>query len=72
MKQNESRRNRVTSPEDMNHFIRVSSPALWLALILMIAALIGTLAWGVFATIEMREETGETRPVHPIAFVIGR
>ena len=71
MKRNENRPGRVASPDEMKRFIRVSSLALWLELLLMIAVLLGSLAWGAFATIEMTDATGETRPVHPIIFVIG-
>ena len=67
---NEKKQKRIASPEDLNDFIRVSSPALWLVLALMILSLLGSLVWGVFATVEATEESGLVRQVHPITFVI--
>ncbi len=60
---------RISSPEQLNDYIRVSTPPLWLALIATLLLLIGALAWGVFGTMDIHTQTGEVETVHPIVFV---
>lgn len=43
---------RVTSPEDLNDYVRVSNPGVWLILAAVIALLIGACVWGIFGHIE--------------------
>lgn len=42
---------RVASPEQLNDYIHVTSPAIWMALVGIICILIGAIVWGVFGSI---------------------
>lgn len=48
---------RVNSPEQLNEYIRVSSPGVWLVLAAVVALLLGVVIWGVLGTVETTVET---------------
>ena len=60
---------RVSSPEELNDYIRVTSPSVWLVLLATVLLLVGMLAWCVLGTVEVENEDGTTSQVHPITFV---
>lgn len=39
---------RISSPEQLNHYIRVSTPSVWLLLAAIVVLLCGVCVWGVF------------------------
>ena len=39
---------RVSSPEQLDNYLKVTSPSVWVALIGIIIILVGAIAWGVF------------------------
>ena len=43
---------KISSPESLNDYIRVSSPAVWLIIAAVIVLLAGTCIWGFFGYIE--------------------
>lgn len=43
---------RVSSPEELSDYIRVSNPAVWVVLGLVIAVLLGVCVWGVFGHLD--------------------
>ena len=43
---------RVSSPKELSDYIRVSNPAVWIALGLVIAVLLGVCVWGVFGHLD--------------------
>lgn len=45
---------RVSSPEQLNDYIRVTSPGVWLALAAVVVLLAGACVWGVFGRLETR------------------
>lgn len=45
---------RVSSPEQLNDYIRVTSPSVWLVLAAVIALLAGICIWGIFGRLETR------------------
>ena len=49
---------RITSPEQMNDYIRVSNPSVWMILGAIIALLIGVCVWGIFGHIDTTMKTG--------------
>ena len=61
---------RVSSPEQLNDYIRVTSPRIWLVIAAVLFLLAGMILWGVFGSVEMKDSAGNTREVHPIEFVI--
>ena len=60
---------RVSSPEQLNDYIRVTSPSVLLVLSAIILLLLGMLAWSVFGTVEARNADGTTEEIHPITIV---
>lgn len=42
---------RVSSPEQLNEYIRVSNPGIWTILAAIIILLVGAIVWGVFGTL---------------------
>ena len=43
---------KVSSPEQLNDYIRVSNPGIWIVLAAVIVLLIGVCVWGVFGRLE--------------------
>ncbi len=60
---------RVASPEQLNDYIRVTTPSVWIVLAAVVALLVGFIAWGIFGTVEARNTDGSVREVHPITYV---
>lgn len=49
---------RVTSPDQMNDYIRVSNPQVWMILLAIIVLLVGICVWGIFGSMDTKTETG--------------
>ena len=60
---------RISSPEELNDYIRVTTPSVWLVLTATVIILVGTLIWGALGTVDVEKEDGITNTVHPITFV---
>ena len=60
---------RISSPEELNDYIRVTTPSVWLVLTATVIILVGTLIWGAIGTVDVEKEDGTTNTVHPITFV---
>ena len=60
----------VASPEQLNDYIRVSTPAAWLVLAAILLLLISVIVWGCLARVEMHTDTGVAEEVAPITFVM--
>ena len=60
---------RVTSPEQLNDYIKVTTPSVWLILIATLVLIVGTLFWAVFGKIRVNTESG-IKEVAPISYVI--
>ena len=48
---------RVSSPEQLNDYIKVSSPSIWMVLAAAIVFLTGVVVWGVFGSLVTKQET---------------
>ncbi len=48
---NKSARERLKSPDDLDKYVRVTNPTVWLVLAACLALLVGLLSWGVFGTV---------------------
>lgn len=48
---------RISSPESLNDYVKVSNPGVWVLLVATIVLLLGFLAWGVFGKIDSKIET---------------
>ena len=60
---------RVTSPEQLNDYIKVTTPSVWLILIATLILIVGVVGWAVFGRIQVKTETG-VKEVAPISYVI--
>lgn len=61
---------RISSPEEMNDYIRVTTPKVWVILIAVIVLLIGALVWATFGTITVHDENGNETQQHPITYIL--
>ena len=61
---------RVTGPESLNDYIRVTSPSVWIALLALVVLLVGLLAWSIFGRIVVKDANGGAKEVAPISYVI--
>ena len=52
--------NRVNQPEDLNDYIRVTTPSVWIVLIAIALILVAILGWMVFGTVEVHEDNGRS------------
>lgn len=43
---------RVSTPEELDHYLQVTSPGIWIALIAVVVFLVGVLGWAVFGHIQ--------------------
>ena len=48
---------RVSSPEQLNDYIRVASPSVWMVLLSIIVLLVGVCVWGVFGHLDTTLDT---------------
>lgn len=60
---------RINSPEQLDSYIRVTTPSVWIILIALIVLLLGFLAWSIFGKVEVRDADGKTEEVAPISYV---
>ena len=60
---------RISSPDQMDDCIRVTTPAVWVTLFALLALLAALLAWNIFGTLELHDEDGNTFEIHPITYV---
>ena len=43
---------KISSPEQLNDYIRVSNPGVWIVLAAVIVLLVGVCVWGIFGQLE--------------------
>ena len=60
---------KMSSPDQMDDYIKVMTPSVWIALIALIVLIIGILVWTIFGTMEVHDEDGNLQEVHPIVYV---
>ena len=60
---------RVSSPEQLNDYIRVTSPGVWLFLIALLLLLAGFIIWAAFGRLDVAAADGSVQSVAPITFV---
>ena len=61
--------NRVSSPEQLNDYIRVTKPSIWIVLIALAVLLAGMLVWSIFGRVEVHNDDGTTEKIAPITYV---
>ena len=60
---------KVSTPEQLNDYIRVTTPSVWVVLIATALLLAGMLVWGVFGSIDIQDANGQVKTVAPITFI---
>ena len=60
---------RVSSPEALNDYIRVTTPSVWIVLAALVVLLAGMLAWSILGTVEVEGADGTTETIHPISYI---
>lgn len=60
---------RVSSPEQLNDYIKVTTPSVWLILFATLILIAGILVWAIFGKIEVNTDDG-TKTVAPISYII--
>lgn len=61
---------KVSSPEKLDDYIRVTTPSVWITLAAIVVLLVGVIAWGAFGELTIRNDDGTTETVAPISFII--
>lgn len=61
---------RMEKPEDLDDYIRVTTPSVWVVLIAVALILVGVLGWMIFGTVEEHNDDGTVTETHPITYVI--
>ena len=60
---------RISSPEQLNDYIKVTTPSVWLILFATFILILGILFWAVFGKIRVNTDTG-VKEAAPISYVI--
>ena len=61
---------KVSSPEKLDDYIRVTTPSVWITLLAIVILLAGTIIWGCFGGLTIHNSDGTTETVAPITFII--
>ena len=61
---------KVSSPEKLDDYIRVTTPSVWIVLIAIVMLLVGGIVWSVFGEVEVHNANGTTETVAPITFIM--
>ncbi len=60
---------RISEPEQLHDYIRVTTPGIWLVLIAVVILLAGVFVWGIFGTLYFHDAKGAIKEVAPITMV---
>ncbi|MBQ3785784.1 MAG: hypothetical protein II799_00750 [Lachnospiraceae bacterium] len=61
---------KLSSPEQLNEYIRVTTPSVWLLLTVLLLLLTGLIAWSVTGRVEVVGSDGAVKQIRPIELVI--
>ena len=61
---------KINVPEELNDYVRVTTPSVWVVLIAITLFVLGFLGWSIFGTVSVHEADGSTSEVAPISFLI--
>ena len=61
---------KVSSPEKLDDYIRVTTPGVWITLAAIVILLVGTIVWGMLGELTIYNADGTTEIVAPITFII--
>ena len=61
---------RISSPEKLDDYVKVTTPSVWIALTAIILLLAGALVWGIFGEVTIHHADGTAETVAPITFIM--
>ena len=61
---------KVSSPEKLDDYIRVTTPGVWITITALVILLVGTIVWGTLGELTIHNPDGTTETVAPISFII--
>ena len=61
---------RISSPEKLDDYIRVTTPSVWITLAAIVILLVGAIIWGIFGELTIHHDNGMMETVAPISFII--
>ena len=61
---------KVSSPEKLDDYIKVTTPSVWITLAAVILLIVGALIWGIFGELTVHEDDGSARKVAPITYIL--
>lgn len=59
----------LSNPDQLNDYIKISSPAIWLLLTAIIIVLVGSIVWGVFGVLAIETADG-VQYIAPIRYLM--
>ena len=61
---------KISSPEKLDDYIKVTTPSVWVTLIAIVLLLAGAAIWSIFGEVVIHNEDGTTETVAPITFIM--
>lgn len=61
---------KITSPEKLDDYIKVTKPSVWITLIAIVLLLAGAVVWSIFGEVVIHNEDGTSETVAPITFIM--
>lgn len=61
---------RVTSPEELNDYMKVTTPSIWVVLVAIIIFLVGLLTWAFLGSVTVTDDAGKQQEVKPITYIL--
>ncbi len=60
---------KISSPEQIDDYIRITTPSVWLILFAVVILLVGLVIWGIFGRITVETAAG-IESVAPISYIL--
>ena len=61
---------KISSPEKLDDYIKVTKPSVWITLIAIVLLLAGAVVWSIFGEVVIHHEDGTSETVAPITFIM--
>ena len=61
---------KISSPEKLDDYIKVTTPSVWVTLIAIVLLLAGAVVWSIFGEVVIHNEDGTIETVAPITFIM--
>jgi len=62
---------RLRSPDDLNDYIKVTTPSVWIVLVAFLVLTAGLFVWGVCGSVAVTDTNGTVKQIAPITLLIG-